>query len=1159
MQVNDSSSPIDITLLNVQKLSIQLLDIEKTEDYTGLSDKRTYSLEEMIDLIVQIYNDKQHKTNGIDVDEELSQFSSTPSTAEDFGCSIFTRTTQYKTRLARSTKHAYGSHGALKKIPKQINTIFLLFYHRIEPRKEIFAATNDYGWKIVRPCVNYQFTRRVAMRILDPNQIIKIARRCLLGSNVQEILTNPSGHELRKTSTLYYLIESFVASVKASSSLHLLFDQLNQPPPKYISISTGLLRIEKEIPLICYPEILKLFSRYDRGEETYAKPEGSLIEETSDPQFEFLNFLQEVHELIPILNEEFVSKIVSDIKEQNYQVHLCHKHLHDFLNATDFEIQLKPKHHFYPLSDDPPSLETIVIYLRQHLPTTRSSSREQSEESFYHSLEELLLKGALSFSTASGEIIEKLVNCLEGEIRYNNQSYFKVRGMWYLLQADYHMLLQQDFKQTLQSLLLDSQHESKALLPLEWRDVAPPAYHRKQKRKPEETYNRSYLHTEINEGEFFGPEQGYIVLDQILPFNIEPCDIVRYTPTTTYLIHVKADFGQKTRDACSQILNAAKQFRNASPSQTGGFLPKLWEAATREQPAQKRAGDFRASLKAQLEHLGKSAFFQILSTRKLVFVYAYAPTEKVNLTKESALPTYLTANHLESIDEVSNDAEELFETLQSSGYLDRQGRLTIKFYSTTQEKFKEEFSLSYEAIELSQQAKSNIYTHLKKLATTSGSTLAKLEILQLAKEVRDLGFELKICEIQRNHSKKHFRDESNSPSGTKFSRHQTTDDDEIRPIGERLLRSRSSSSSSQLPPESLLIQNNPFKNRFDPSYLYQAADISTIQSKLLKKYSDSIHFLTPLNAALDIETMMLDIHSKVQEKPVLGTYNKDRTHWVIFYLVKNESTITCLYKDSKGDLMPQRFRNFLTNTFQELQIIQNTQAEQLDGTSCGIFALQNMKILMEKIQYRSFIKDFKSFFGFCRQDQADDLRKQKFPSLYVEGINHSLKEEQQRTLCRRSIRTHHQEEVDRLGEILRAEPDKTIKILGFDEDLDRVNESNTIAVELVVEQLNLRQQNYNYCYCFRSTHDISLESLQSDLQRLLNISSEHLTIEETERVIKIDPAFVVAISKKEKMTEFPEPNSHIDETELFQTLYLETAEQQENVREILQQISQKTQ
>ncbi|XP_072157579.1 uncharacterized protein [Bemisia tabaci] len=96
---------------------------------------------------------------------------------------------------------------------------------------------------------------------------------------------------------------------------------------------------------------------------------------------------------------------------------------------------------------------------------------------------------------------------------------------------------------------------------------------KRKKREVEGIYNQSYLY-----------EKGFIVLDTILPLGIESCDLIKYDDNSVYLYHVKKTLGQSTREACSQILNAAEMIRGAitlsQGSESSNYLERLWREIT---------------------------------------------------------------------------------------------------------------------------------------------------------------------------------------------------------------------------------------------------------------------------------------------------------------------------------------------------------------------------------------------------------------------------------------------------------------------------------------------------------------------------------------------------------------------------------------------------
>lgn len=842
----------------VQELSMQWIDFDRTLKYLRNYKEITKDspLLKIVHCIIEEYN-KVHAPN----EPGFEYFKCSPKReaffrSKGFKLRIYTRNISANPRLRTQVNRI--KRDTAQKINKRKGNETLLFFTRKFPEREITVLSSGQAWNVIRPCIHYEYPIKIAERILDADQIVKIKRRCLIGSNLQETIVHPPSGELYKTSSLYYLIESIQCVVKKNASLLNIepFNQEGAAEPTINITSGGLLRIQKKLPLEAYPSIISLFYYYTHDHKTYSKEGKS---EICDPQFEFLHFLQPAQIGVRILNRQIVTQALNfnNGSDEAHPVFFRHKFLNDYLSSTCFEIQTEKGAHFQELSSSPPTLGEIIESLRNNKILTPKSLVKKFQG------------GSLRYTHpyTNQTITASLVECLEGEVRYEGHAYFKIRGMWYQLSADFSALLREDFKALLRHALIPPQEEG--YLPLPWKgnkrddlitekrikevtgiskgirgfmeelskakvcfvsetlevhqksligeileerviadnkeaiekilaeaseislrerlkETFPEDYKKilsqlqkqrpilqpkskKQKQQPvlnpfayllknicnnkleafeallselyanrgtqdEATYNRLYLYDKQNKGVFFGPDEGYLVFDCILPHNIEPCDIVRYTPKTVYLYHVKEDFGQHTRDACSQILNSAKILRSAlSAHQPKNFLQMLWEEAT----VGEKEG-WRKNIKEQLLHLGKQKFFNIFHGRKIVIVYACLENKNHPLLEETRIPTRLSPNHLKG-----DSREEQFQELKKEGFIDSQNRLTGKFYESNQKTFK---LTSFET------ESAEIYTQLTPYKSISASTLAKLELIHVARELQALNFEFKICEIKRPES-----------------------------------------------------------------------------------------------------------------------------------------------------------------------------------------------------------------------------------------------------------------------------------------------------------------------------------------------------------------------------------------------------------------------
>lgn len=860
----------------VQELSIQWLSLKRVQKYTELTEDQILKgpLGNVVKRIIEIYNQgKPKKDQGVGKSSTQSA-DEAPEAEEpeiagekeskkihyehlddykfpssfDYQVHVYQHVEKTKSRLVKNLEAGGVNEDRLH---KRKSTNFLLFFFRDVPRREIVAATTGNAWEAIRDCVNYSAPIKVAERILDPNRIVVISRKCLLGPGILETIHNPFGWEGCKIANIYYQIESFRCVAKTDSSF---MELLKLKKPLEITIRTGNLRIHRRTPLDQYPAILDLFSKYLLGRATY---HGKGIQESKDPRFEFLHFLKPVPAGEKKLDLQLATQMFNAFEaDQRQPFSFRHKYFQDYFNSDLYEIKHPHSSRFEKLEGRPDSVEEILRLIQEN-----DDKALLTTESFYKTLE----KTHFRYQTPSHKKERgSLLDYLEGEVRdTEGNAYFKIRGLWFKLALDYHALLKEDFKGLLRQALIKPDEEGQ--LPRFWKGNKPQGQLTESKLKKkfgiskgirdffkklkeskvslvdkkgnvkqkklvgeilkipvvmqfkdtieegilagdkipsddeieelldghadevlnelrkerlvveknkkretyvinpfpyflakspilegkydefvqyleelaigylegaedEETYNRSYLRPP------FGHTKGYLVFDQICPHNIEPCDVIKFTKDTTYLYHIKETFGQHTRDACSQILNAAKEFRSAlSVQQADNFIQLLWNMSTEEDLT-----GWKLEVKQQLDALGKEEFFKIFQERKIVFVYALLGKPHKSLYHEVTKKSKLTPEDLPGTQE---EQKNYFEKLKNEGFFDSEGRITGKFDSLSQPKF--------EIPDVEKKTSKAIYDKVNAYSSISNSTLAKFEVLNVAREVRALGFEFKICEIQQ--------------------------------------------------------------------------------------------------------------------------------------------------------------------------------------------------------------------------------------------------------------------------------------------------------------------------------------------------------------------------------------------------------------------------
>ncbi|HJK86424.1 MAG TPA: hypothetical protein QKA08_01460 [Candidatus Megaira endosymbiont of Nemacystus decipiens] len=134
--------------------------------------------------------------------------------------------------------------------------------------------------------------------------------------------------------------------------------------------------------------------------------------------------------------------------------------------------------------------------------------------------------------------------------------------------------------------------------------------------------------------------------------------------------------------------------------------------------------------------------------------------------------------------------------------------------------------------------------------------------------------------------------------------------------------------------------------------------------------------------------------TKAQNNPnktSFGIYNQDGEHWVAYALVCKNDDITILYKDSKTSYTIQSFRDGVKSVKPEAKILVNNHQEQEDVVSCGMFSLENTRIMKEQLSQNSegFIEKFENFQDFYKTENISELR-QEYGKKYLIAIANAI-------------------------------------------------------------------------------------------------------------------------------------------------------------------------
>ncbi|MCE5318399.1 MAG: hypothetical protein LLG04_13695 [Parachlamydia sp.] len=684
---------------------------------------------------------KEYCFQRVKFDKESFQEKWNPAERQGFHLKVYTRTISSFSKLVQALEELGAQAQNPKKEVQQelsscrVDTILLFYREEKHSQKKnvpcgtLFALPTGEGWSATEECTDWKFSRNVAKRCLS-SEINSYAYRGLVGNNLSDDLILKKTEVLPRTRTYDKLITSFRARLKPDSSLYQLpFFQTRQrkPPQRGINLSAemGCVHPCKQMSLLQIAQLLDHLSHIAMGETTYkiALDSNGKIDAyplRKIPEEDATNFWDDIilagHKEAKKLRSALLNEVWLCFKGvREICLDFYHKHVNDYCNASKYELFYRKR----PLTSwsTPKSAQEMIQLARQQCPTL---SKCRTVEEFQEELNHIVVK----FNTAGNIKEDTFANYFEGEVRCKSKVFFKVGTQWYRISTDYTKWVEVEFQSLLKRCIVPKEQK---LLPKCWPER--PASQKEERFYAEGVYNRSYAST-----------QGYLLGDKITPDGVELFDLAYYCQNTgnLYLIAVKSGFGRTTREACAQLRDSSEKLHpeligEAKQSILDQLIARIKQRDSHQDPFAPWGG----------EEDFKKLFTKLYREKKIVFTYAFADSAKKErqLADEIALTVQFSPSHFSQI---GMDAGTILNGLNKMGYLDDKGALTSKFISTTKKAFLEAELPGTKTI------KGQIYDQLYRQGSSKfDSTIARLELLNLEKDLLAKGFSLAICQIAR--------------------------------------------------------------------------------------------------------------------------------------------------------------------------------------------------------------------------------------------------------------------------------------------------------------------------------------------------------------------------------------------------------------------------
>jgi hypothetical protein len=729
---------------------------------------------DLLDLIVRIVTIYNRAKEKHDPFVPVVQHAELPP----FQLTAYVQKTETTTGLAKWVKQLNDKEDLTT---RKVDYVFF-FYRQIEApdktvRSEIFALSSGQAYRVVQKFSDYRFPVQIARRLCAPKPLSS-KQRPLVGRVLMYAEILKEGVTVSDTEALDKLFQRVKFGFRPNASIFRI-PCFQTSKGKSLSrgmaveIGLGLVRLSRKISPDGYVQVLQHFSRIAAKEKTTCFPQKKENEVDSE-EFDFLEYVHPIDfSLMPQLNKtvkRFVyAAVVND--EEFPAFDFCHKHLSDYFHGDSHQLR-------YPGSTwncPNPFSATHMVSMLKGIPALKDA---ESEEAFFKELD----KVTVSFEFQGRREVAAFFDYLEGEVRVKNGGYFwRLRTMWYQVQGDYLSLIHQEFGDLLQATLLDG--DAPSSLSHQWpspdrkkelKKLAV-AKHKKACSAKKKCTHRVKYDTEAEYNQSYLLEKNYLLGDKICAHGIELFDILHWDDECVYLYHVKEGFGQKTRDACSQIYQSARQIHTIRQKGATNILQAFYAEAT----SSTAKGEYRKAARKKMAALKEQPFYDLFK-KKVVFVYAFADDAATCrlLSSDKGLKTRVTADGLATAHlQFKKKGKKLFNDLVKAQYLTRKGFLTSKFFATPQK----DFSLT--DLKVKAQAQ-KLYKYLSMFTTKFDSTIAKLELLRVRDEVERLGFTFRICQIPRTD----YAQESESSDG---------EGDASEPASESAAKTKAESSESE--------------------------------------------------------------------------------------------------------------------------------------------------------------------------------------------------------------------------------------------------------------------------------------------------------------------------------------------------------------------------
>ncbi len=454
---------------------------------------------------------------------------------------------------------------------------FILY---LSKEDKTYAIMGGFAYHTIKDYVDINFGIEVLARLIkrEDRNLKSTKERLLSGGIIGTTKYFRKSVNLFENESFSKFYQEIIASLDKDSLIHKLgFSQKEIKKEVLCVAKSSSFRIKKSATL---DQLLEIINKCD-----------SLLNIETPFQINNVRKLEKSRygKLIAHLKDELEIQLWERYKNPDYEIDfdLCNYDWEQYLTASRYiasrgtnGTNIFGDHEFDNLSN----VDILFEAIKNH------QWKPKSKEDFVKLIRRLRI---ISRDDAGDDLTNGyFTDHLHGDIHYDNARYFFVDKAWHLIEDTFIERMNEACRAHIKNLYghnlshaWDNNYQS------------------------ENDYNKSFL-----------GEKNTLVLDRVIPDNIEVCDIMKWDDENLYLYHVKSGFSNTMRDLCSQITISASRVKQDLASDKS-FIKKLYQ----EMKNKIGGTAYFDAVGGQSAIITEDAFLSLFS-KKIIYVLAVKDT-----------------------------------------------------------------------------------------------------------------------------------------------------------------------------------------------------------------------------------------------------------------------------------------------------------------------------------------------------------------------------------------------------------------------------------------------------------------------------------------------------------------------------------------------------